>query len=94
MYGESFMQFEVTAADKETVQVITFSSVLLKRELLFLRTSSALFVTCLTATPTLGCIFVLLVTVNEHLLAAWEALLAFTTGRQLEVSCRSRVTCV
>lgn len=30
MYGESFMQFVVTAADKEKVQVITFSSVLLK----------------------------------------------------------------
>lgn len=45
---------------------------------------------CLSAPPTLGCISVLLVTMTEHLLAAWEALLAFTTGRQVEVSCRRR----
>lgn len=82
------MQFVVTAADKEKVQFMAFSSVTFQREVLFIRASPALFMTRLTAPPTV----VLLVISNEHLLAAWEALLAFTTGRQLEVSCRSRVT--
>lgn len=77
------MQFVVTAADKEKVQFLTFSSVTSQREMLFLRASPDLFMTCLIAPPTV----VLLVMSNEHLLAAWEALLAFTTGRQLEVSC-------
>lgn len=86
------MQFVVPSADKEKGQVITFPSVTSQRGFLLLRTSPALYMTCLIAPPTLGCISVLLVTMNEHLLAAWEVLLAFTTSRQLEVSCRSRVT--
>lgn len=61
------------------------------RELLFLRTSSTLFMTCLVAPPMPGCISALLVMIPEHPLTAWEALSAFTAGGQLEVSRQSGV---
>lgn len=85
------MQFVVTAADRKKCRSLHYLEYFSKKAV-FLRTSPALFMTCLIAPPTLGRISVLLVRMNEHLLAAWEALLAVTTGRQLEASCRSRVT--